>query len=81
MRVENIKNIDAFFKVIDECIGVVELTTAEGDRLNLKSNLCKYVSIAKIFSADSGIKDIEIVAHRPEDVKRIVDFLLAGDVK
>lgn len=81
MRVQNIKNIDGFFKVIDECIGVVELVTSEGDRLNLKSNLCKYVSMTKIFSSESGIKDIEIVAHRPEDVSRIVDFLVAGEIR
>ena len=37
MKVQNITDVDAFFKVIDECQGTVELVTGEGDRLNLKS--------------------------------------------
>lgn len=37
MKVQNITDIDAFFKVVDNCKGRVELVTGEGDRLNLKS--------------------------------------------
>ena len=48
MKVTNISNIDAFFKVVDSCKGKVELVTGEGDRLNLKSKLCQYVSMANI---------------------------------
>jgi len=39
MKIENIKDVEGFFKVIDSCKGRVELVTAEGDRLNLKSKL------------------------------------------
>ena len=39
MKVEHIKDIETFFKVVDECKGKVELVTGEGDRLNLKSKL------------------------------------------
>jgi hypothetical protein len=77
MKVQNITNIDKFFKVIENCIGRVELITADGNRLNLKSKLCQYVSIAKIFS-DGTIAEIEIIAHEPEDVKRLVDFMMEG---
>lgn len=49
MKVQNITDIDAFFKTVDECKGRVELVTGEGDRLNLKSKLSQYVSMA-IFS-------------------------------
>ena len=50
MKIENIKDIDKFFEVVDSCKGRVELITGEGDRLNLKSKLCQYVSLANIFS-------------------------------
>ena len=50
MKVQNITDIDGFFKVIDSCKGKVELVTGEGDRLNLKSKLSQYVSMANIFS-------------------------------
>ena len=38
MKVQNITDIEGFFKAIDSCKGKVELVTGEGDRLNLKSN-------------------------------------------
>ena len=50
MKVQNITDIDAFFRVVDACSGKVELVTGEGDRLNLKSKLSQYVSMANIFS-------------------------------
>ncbi len=77
MKVQNITDIDAFFKVIDECSGTVELVTGEGDRLNLKSKLCQYVSLANIFS-NGNIPELEIVAHEQEDVQRILDFMIYG---
>ena len=77
MKVQNITVVDAFFKVIDECKGTVELVTGEGDRLNLKSKLCQYVSLANIFS-NGNIPELEIVAHEQEDVQRILDFMIYG---
>ena len=50
MIVENVRDIDKFFGVIDKCEGRVELVTNEGDRLNLKSTLTKYIALAKVFS-------------------------------
>ena len=47
MKIKNITDIDGFFKVIDSCQGKVELITGEGDRLNLKSKLCQYVSLTR----------------------------------
>ena len=38
MKVQNIADVEGFFKVVDSCNGRVELVTGEGDRLNLKSN-------------------------------------------
>ena len=56
MKVSNIKDIDKFFEVVDSCNGKVELVTGEGDRLNLKSKLSQYVSLANNFfrRRDSG---------------------------
>ena len=50
MKVSNIKDIEKFIEVVDSCQGKVELVTGEGDRLNLKSKLSQYVSLANIFS-------------------------------
>ena len=77
MKVQNITDIDKFFKVVDSCKGKVELITGEGDRLNLKSKLSQYVSMANIFS-NGEIPELELVAHEPEDINRLDDFMING---
>lgn len=77
MKVTNIKDTEAFFKTIDSCKGKVELVTGEGDRLNLKSKLSQFVSLANIFHADaSSIPELEIIAYEPEDSKKLLDFMI-----
>jgi hypothetical protein len=78
MKVENITDIDKFFKVIDSCKGKVELITGEGDRLNLKSKLSQYVSMANIFS-DGTIDELELVAYEPDDINKLVNFMINGE--
>ena len=75
MKIQNINNVEKFFEVVDSCAGKVELVTGEGDRLNLKSKLCQYVSMAKIFS-DGTISELEIIAYEPEDIKKLVNFMM-----
>ena len=75
MKVQNIKNIDKFFQVVDQCKGRVELVTGEGDRLNLKSKLSQYVSMANIFS-NGAIPELEIVAYEREDIDRLINFMM-----
>lgn len=77
MKVQNITDIEKFFSVVDSCKGKVELVTGEGDRLNLKSKLSQYVSMASIFS-NGEIPELEIVAHEPEDIDRLVAFMING---
>ncbi|MBO5208389.1 MAG: polya polymerase [Lachnospiraceae bacterium] len=77
MKIQNIRDIDKFFKVVDSCKGKVELVTGEGDRLNLKSKLSQYVSLANIFS-DGTIDELEIIAYEPEDTSRLVNFMMEG---
>lgn len=76
MKVKNISNVDEFFKAVDKCKGKVELISNEGDRLNLKSKLTQYVSLAKIFSEGSVIQEMEIVAYEPEDVDILVKYMI-----
>ena len=75
MKIQNITNIEKFFEVVDSCKGKVELVTGEGDRLNLKSKLSQYVSMAKLFS-DGTISELELLAYEPEDIKKLVNFMM-----
>lgn len=77
MKVMNISNVDDFFKVVDSCEGKVELVSKEGDRLNLKSTLTQYVALAKIFS-NGYIRELELVVHEANDVKKFMEFLAYG---
>ena len=77
MKVQNINDIDKFFQVIDKCKGRVELVTGEGDRLNLKSKLSQYVSMANIFS-NGEIPELEIIAYEKEDIDKLVAFMING---
>ncbi|MCI1327649.1 MAG: polya polymerase [Lachnospiraceae bacterium] len=77
MKVTNIKDIDKFFKVVDSCKGRVELVTSEGDRLNLKSKLSQYVSLANVFS-NGDIPEIDIVAYEKEDIEKLMKFMING---
>ena len=74
MRITNISDSEAFFKMIDSCIGKVELVSEEGDRLNLKSKLSQYVSLARVFS-DGVIDQLDIIAYEPEDIERIKEYV------
>ena len=78
MKVKNIKNPQEFMEVIDKCSGKVELLTTEGDRLNLKSKLCQYISLTSIFTSASKIEELEIVAYEPEDTQRILEYIMKG---
>ena len=75
MKNQNITNIEKFFEVVDSCKGKVELVTGEGDRLNLKSKLSQYVSMAKLFS-DGTISELELLAYEPEDINKLVNFMM-----
>ena len=78
MKVTNISDVEKFFKVVDSCAGKVELVTGEGDRLNLKSKLCQYVSMASIFSNGDMIPELEIIAYEPEDTQKLISFMVNG---
>ena len=80
MKVMGIKDIDKFFEVIDSCKGRVELVTGEGDRLNLKSKLSQYVSMANIFS-NGEIPELEVIAYEKEDTDKLIQFMIDGGNK
>lgn len=77
MKVSNVSDVNKLFEVIDSCKGKVELVTGEGDRLNLKSKLSQYVSLANIFSVGT-IPELELVAYEAEDIQKLMDFMING---
>ncbi len=79
MKLQNVKDVNKLFQVVDSCKGKVELVTGEGDRLNLKSKLSQYISLAGIFrNGAMDIPELEIVAYEPEDIQKLINFMTAG---
>ena len=76
MKLQNLQDPEKLFEVIDSCSGKVELVTGEGDRLNLKSKLSQFLSLANIFSVKEEIPELELVAYDPNDVKKLIDFMI-----
>lgn len=77
MKFYNIKDLDSFFKVLDKCEGKVELV-GEDIRINLKSKLAQYFSLAQIFSSGTPIEELEIIAENPSDNARLLSFMING---
>ena len=75
MKINKITNAQEFFKVVDDCKGRVELLTGEGDRLNLKSKLCQFMSMTQLFSRADELH-LEIVASEEEDLQKICKYLM-----
>ena len=75
MKIQNINDVESFFKIVDQCKGPVELVSPEGDRINLKSKLSQYLSMANIFS-NGEIPELEVVAYEKEDIDRLISFMM-----
>ena len=74
------EDLEDFFEVINSCEGNVYFECPDM-RLNLKSNLCKYVSLAKLCVAGhDDVKEIEIYAESKEDVDRLFKYMCGGGV-
>ena len=76
MKIYNIENTEDFFKVVDSCKDDVELLSSEGDRLNLKSKLCKYIALKEIFAAvGDEFPKLELVCHDPNDAMKFINYM------
>ena len=78
MKLQNIDNVEKFFFFFFECRGRVELVSPEGDRINLKSKLAQYLSLASVFS-NGYIKELDLIAYEREDVDRLLKFMYQGE--
>ena len=74
MKITHIADTRKFLEIIDSCSGKVELHTAEGDCLNLKSKLSQYISLVGILE-DKEMKDLNLVVYEEADRKRLEAFL------
>ena len=65
MKLTNNLQVTDFLEVIHNCKSNVFLRSAEGDCINLKSTLARYVAIAKLISEHGD--ELEIFCDNKED--------------
>ena len=78
MKIYNVENPVKFLEVVQQCKGTVELISKQGDRLNLKSELTKYIALSKLFTDNTLINEMELIASDPDDVKLLLDYMVSG---
>lgn len=74
MKLMHIENVDKLFEVIDSCSGNVWLK-GEDIRINLKSKLSQYFSLAKLFS-DGEIPELELETENSDDANKLIAFMV-----
>lgn len=79
MKLLNVKNVDKFFEIVDSCTDKVELVSKDGDRINLKSKLAQYFALAKVFSNEDIVKELELVTYNVEDKAKFIKFMYNGN--
>lgn len=74
MKIKDIKEPKHFFDAVNRCHGTVELLTAEGDRLNLKSTLCQYIALTQMFQ-DGRVEGVELAFSDKADLDTVAPFV------
>lgn len=75
LRLNSVKDIPALFDAVKKCDGTVELTTDEGDCINLQSELSKKLLAANVFSHGDIVESLTLSLSEPRDVQQFIDLL------
>ena len=70
MKLTTINNVNEFLVAVDKCKGNVYLTSAEGDKINLKSKLSQYVAIGALVRNN----ELELWCDNKDDERVMIDF-------
>ena len=78
MKMYNIKDLDKFMNLVDECKGEVYVISSEGDKLNLKSKLTQFVALSSLFSS-GYIEKLELETTDDEHAAKLLNFMIEGN--
>lgn len=78
MKIKPEASLTDFLREVDQCESAVFFETTEGDILNLKSQLSKYIFLAAAASPKNSFLPIgHVVCDMKEDFQRLKTFLIA----
>lgn len=72
MKIKNIKDVETFLSVVNQCRGEVTLNSIYGDKYNLKSTLTQYVAIAALLGEHG--EDLELWCTDKDDERRFLQM-------
>lgn len=75
MKLQSIEELNGFLRAVEKCEGNVYLISAQGDRLDLKSLLSRYVSIGRLLS--DGGNELELFCDKRSDEQNFFAFFRA----
>ena len=75
LKITEIADIKGFQKALDQCEGAVNITTPEGDVLNLKSKLSQLITINIILAGISSLSNIVINTENEQDAENLIRFI------
>ena len=73
MKLKNVKDVEKFIQVINDCEHNVYLKSPEGDVFNLKSSLSQYIAIGRLLDENGDM--LELFADSRNDEARLLQFL------
>ncbi len=73
MKLRTPSDIQMFLETVDSCEGCVYLVGPNGDSLNLKSMLSRYIGLGRLL--DKGGDLLELFADRREDEQKLVGMM------
>ena len=77
MEVNNV-DLKDFIQVLDACEGEVYMVTSEGDRLNLKSSLCRLIGFSTLIQGGT-VSNAHLECQNKEDERKLFRFNLFGE--
>lgn len=70
MKIKNIKDVETFLSVVNECEGEVTLTSLYGGKYNLKSTLTQYVAVTALLGEHG--EELELWCTDKDDERRFI---------
>ena len=72
MDFKNMKQINDFLAIVNECEGSVYLKSEDGDVFNLKSRFSQYIALGELLGANGD--ELKLVCDRREDWDKFFEF-------
>lgn len=79
-RIERVHNVEGLGKALLNCRGRVELRTTDGNIINFKSELLKFMPLDCLVEILSNLQQFDFFIEKPTDAEIILQYAM-GEVR